>query len=79
MFSCLKAKSDTSKGIEEEVALRIHSSDSVYSPRSSPHADLDIQNAESKKMSRKVYVITILFTENSDQIKPVVNSRRIRK
>ncbi|CAB3229651.1 unnamed protein product [Arctia plantaginis] len=54
-----KAKSDTSKGMEEEVALRIHSTDSVYSPRSSPHADIDIQNAENKKMSRKAFLMSL--------------------
>ncbi|XP_037303122.1 uncharacterized protein LOC119193576 [Manduca sexta] len=49
-----KTKSESSKAAEDEVALRIHSSESVYTPKTSPHAIVDPQNAEFKKMSKKV-------------------------
>ncbi|XP_022818716.1 E3 ubiquitin-protein ligase RNF123-like isoform X2 [Spodoptera litura] len=53
-----KAKSDTSKP-EEEVALRIHSSGSVYTPRPSPHTLVDPQNTEVKKMSKKAFLMSL--------------------
>ncbi|XP_063833889.1 E3 ubiquitin-protein ligase RNF123-like [Ostrinia nubilalis] len=54
-----KAKSDSSKAAEEEVALRIHSSNSAYSPRGSPHSIVDSQSTEMKKMSRKAFLMSI--------------------
>ncbi|XP_072948372.1 E3 ubiquitin-protein ligase RNF123-like [Epargyreus clarus] len=54
-----KAKSESSKTAEEEVALRIHSSDSIYSPRASPHNMIDTQSAEMKKISRKAFLISL--------------------
>ncbi|KAL0861492.1 hypothetical protein ABMA27_009020 [Loxostege sticticalis] len=53
-----KAKSEASKN-EEEVALRIHSSNTAYSPRSSPHNIIDAQSCEMKKMSRKAFLMSI--------------------
>ncbi|KAJ8710742.1 hypothetical protein PYW08_009257 [Mythimna loreyi] len=55
-----KAKSETSKGVtEEEVALRIHSSNSVYSPKPSPHTMADVQSSEVKKMSKKAFLMSL--------------------
>ncbi|XP_075985364.1 E3 ubiquitin-protein ligase RNF123-like isoform X2 [Anticarsia gemmatalis] len=54
-----KSKSESSKAAEEEVALRIHSSGSVYSPRGSPHAMVDAQSAEIKKMSKKAFLMSL--------------------
>ncbi|XP_061380730.1 E3 ubiquitin-protein ligase RNF123-like isoform X2 [Danaus plexippus] len=53
-----KAKSISSKA-EEEVALRIHSSSSVYSPRASPHSMVVAQSAEMKKMSKKAFLMSL--------------------
>ncbi|XP_045524913.1 E3 ubiquitin-protein ligase RNF123-like isoform X1 [Pieris brassicae] len=52
-----KIKSNSSK-VEEEVALRINSSNSVYSPRSSPH-NMDVQGIDMKKMSRKAFLMSL--------------------
>ncbi|CAH2057147.1 unnamed protein product, partial [Iphiclides podalirius] len=54
-----KAKSDASRIGEEEVALRIDSTNSVYSPRASPTNVLDVQSAEVKKMSRKAFLMSL--------------------
>ncbi|CAH2097646.1 unnamed protein product [Euphydryas editha] len=53
-----KAKSDSSKA-EVEVALRIYSSNSIYSPRASPHCMLDTQSAELKKMSKRAFLMSL--------------------
>ncbi|XP_039746027.1 E3 ubiquitin-protein ligase RNF123-like isoform X2 [Pararge aegeria] len=65
-----KTKSETSKG-EEELALRIHSSNSNYSPRASPHS-IDLQG-EAKKMSNKAFLMSIsrLVVE---ELRPVLRS-----
>ncbi|XP_050673064.1 E3 ubiquitin-protein ligase RNF123-like isoform X3 [Leptidea sinapis] len=55
---CSKTKSDSLK-LEEEVALRIHSSHSVYSPRASPHSMVDSQAEEMNKMSRKAFLMSL--------------------
>ncbi|XP_045762543.1 E3 ubiquitin-protein ligase RNF123-like isoform X1 [Maniola jurtina] len=67
-----KAKSETSRS-EEEVALRIHSSNSAYTPRASPHSILDTQNIEIKKMSNKAFLMSIarLVVE---ELRPVLKS-----
>ncbi|XP_073962902.1 E3 ubiquitin-protein ligase RNF123-like [Choristoneura fumiferana] len=55
-----KAKSESSKVAEDEVALRIHSSNSAaYTPRASPHQVVDAQNQETKKMSRKAFLMSL--------------------
>ncbi|XP_049879819.1 E3 ubiquitin-protein ligase RNF123-like isoform X2 [Pectinophora gossypiella] len=54
-----KSRSEHSKTTEDEVALRIHSSSSVYSPKHSPHAVVDTQNSEVKKISRKAFLMSI--------------------
>ncbi|XP_026728295.1 E3 ubiquitin-protein ligase RNF123-like isoform X3 [Trichoplusia ni] len=54
-----QAKSESSKTAEEEVAIRIHSSGSVYSPRDSPHSIVDAQNAETKKMSKRAFLMSL--------------------
>ncbi|XP_045505576.1 E3 ubiquitin-protein ligase RNF123-like [Colias croceus] len=51
-----KVKSESSK---IEVALRIHSTDSVYSPRASPHNMQDAQAQDMKKMSRKAFLMSL--------------------
>ncbi|XP_047540342.1 E3 ubiquitin-protein ligase RNF123-like [Vanessa atalanta] len=53
-----KAKSDSSKA-EVEVALRIHSSNSIYSPRASPHSMVDAQSTEVKKMSKRAFLMSL--------------------
>ncbi|KAI8432700.1 hypothetical protein MSG28_013663 [Choristoneura fumiferana] len=54
------AKSESSKVAEDEVALRIHSSNSAaYTPRASPHQVVDAQNQETKKMSRKAFLMSL--------------------
>ncbi|CAK1543566.1 unnamed protein product [Leptosia nina] len=53
-----KTKSNSSK-MEEEVALRIHSSNSVYTPRGSPHNMLDVQKNDMQKMSRKAFLMSL--------------------
>ncbi|XP_026320005.1 E3 ubiquitin-protein ligase RNF123-like [Hyposmocoma kahamanoa] len=56
----LQAKSEISKGAEEELAVRIHSSHSNNSPRgSSPHAVVDGHSADVKKMSRKAFLVSM--------------------
>ncbi|KAJ0171452.1 hypothetical protein K1T71_013002 [Dendrolimus kikuchii] len=54
-----KSKSESSKVAEEEVALRIHSSETAYTPRPSPHAIIDTQNVEMKKMSKKAFLMSL--------------------
>ncbi|CAK1591086.1 unnamed protein product [Parnassius mnemosyne] len=54
-----KVKSESSKVAEEEVAVRIDSSNSVYSPRASPTNVLDVQSSEVKKMSRKAFLMSL--------------------
>ncbi|CAG5055206.1 unnamed protein product [Parnassius apollo] len=54
-----KAKSESSKVAEEEVAVRIDSSNSVYSSRASPTNVLDVQSPEVKKMSRKAFLMSL--------------------
>ncbi|XP_052759177.1 E3 ubiquitin-protein ligase RNF123-like [Galleria mellonella] len=52
-----KAKSESSR--EEEVTLRIHSSESTYSPRPSPHSIVDTQSEEMKKISKKAFLMSL--------------------
>ncbi|KAM3961351.1 E3 ubiquitin-protein ligase RNF123 [Aphomia sociella] len=54
-----KAKSESSRAVEEEIALRIHSSESAYSPRASPHSIVDTQSVEMKKMSKKAFLMSL--------------------
>ncbi|XP_062530350.1 E3 ubiquitin-protein ligase RNF123 isoform X2 [Bombyx mori] len=54
-----KVKSETSRVQEEEVALRIHSSQSAYSPRPSPHCIVDAQSSEFKKMSKRAFLMSL--------------------
>ncbi|CAH0717799.1 unnamed protein product, partial [Brenthis ino] len=53
-----KAKSDSSKA-EVELALRIHSSNSVYTPRASPHTIVDTQTTDMKKMSKRAFLMSL--------------------
>ncbi|CAH2986688.1 unnamed protein product [Chilo suppressalis] len=54
-----KTKSESGKTVEQEVALRIHSSDSAYTPRGSPHSMIGSQSVEMKKISRKAFLMSI--------------------
>ncbi|XP_013161916.1 PREDICTED: uncharacterized protein LOC106113623 isoform X1 [Papilio xuthus] len=54
-----KAKSETSKAAEEEVAVRIDSSNSVYTPLGSPTNVLEAQSTEVKRMSRKAFLMSL--------------------
>ncbi|XP_013149316.1 PREDICTED: uncharacterized protein LOC106111719 [Papilio polytes] len=54
-----KAKSETSKVTEEEVAVRIDSSNSVYTPLGSPTNVLEAQGTEVKRMSRKAFLMSL--------------------
>ncbi|KPJ07658.1 E3 ubiquitin-protein ligase RNF123 [Papilio machaon] len=54
-----KAKSETSKAAEEEIAVRIDSSNSVYSPLGSPTNVLEAQGNEVKRMSRKAFLMSL--------------------
>ncbi|XP_063387876.1 E3 ubiquitin-protein ligase RNF123-like [Cydia fagiglandana] len=54
-----KARSEYSKTAEEEVALRIHSSSSAYTPKPSRHQVAVTNSTDSKRMSRKAFLMSL--------------------